>query len=61
MDNMIYSCIIECPDGLVEDPQEFDTAEEAQAYGDGFVSGSCAAGYDEVDYFVIEGRYVDGD
>lgn len=59
--NMIYTCIIECPDGLVEDPQEFDTPEEARAYGDGFVSGCFVSGYDEADYYVIEGKYVDGD
>ena len=56
---MKYTCIIECPDGLVEDPEEFDTYEEADAYGIGFESGAFAAGYDEVCYRIIEGEYED--
>jgi hypothetical protein len=54
-----FTCVISCPDGLVEEPEEFDTREEAEAYGSGFVCGCSTAGGEEITYEVVYGSYED--
>lgn len=52
--NIVYTCLVSCPDGLVDELEEFDTYEEAEAYGEGFINGCVTAGLDDINYEVIE-------